>query len=666
MADFLSVGKPISFARPISLDVRFGPFESVSAAYQNVGPNGLDAIYAGLVFCVVANNKVEFYKWTKSSPSATVNDVEKIVPDLKTINGKLIIGTGDIVIKDVIVIAGVKTSGTELSGTGGEATSSEVYYYSEKGVLGFSINGGTSYYTRWANENEFGTFMIWDPNYSSGNYSGNLKGVVPLINRLYLDSSTGDVKFCSDRELQDVASSFVPTSAQENAMNSGITKAKVESLDALIALGLTSADITELRRLKGMGISHDATNDLLTINKKQYDLSGGGGSTPVEITYGTPTVTLSYPSNISNEGGTYNPEVTVTQPVNKNGTFDHNDTYSSLSELINEVGQENVSFEYVGSTRFSSLNANNGQIVVNQNESSSTKTVTIKINVTIHGNTVNDTDEIVQNGSTSQNKIYITKVEYDTAGLTDGNGYTTILPTLTASDGNTYSVNTYTALGSANIESFSFGCDNAYGATVNSSTGAITYKVDTMISNILPGNYIRNIHVKLTQEDSSHNKSAIEVDILNYDVSTMTELLTLAGVRCGSDGGAIHKDSSLGLSTITLELNAGDVIAIKNTFNSSCYISIFETYYKLVNETNGVAKIANSDMWTTNGTSNFTKFVTNSGGKETHYWYEKKESELVYKVLGNVAYTNGTTRVTIMYYNPITAISGSVYYKKLN
>ena len=48
MADFISVGKPFSFARPTSLDMRFGPFESIAEAYQAVGPgpDGLDAIYA--------------------------------------------------------------------------------------------------------------------------------------------------------------------------------------------------------------------------------------------------------------------------------------------------------------------------------------------------------------------------------------------------------------------------------------------------------------------------------------------------------------------------------------------------------------------------------------------------------------------------------------------
>lgn len=665
MADFISVGKPISFARPISLDVRFGPFESVSAAYQNVGPNGLDAIYAGLVFCVVANNKVEFYKWTKTN-NPTVNDVEKIVPDLKTINGKLIVGSGDIVIKDVIVIAGVKTSGTELSGTGLEGSASNIYYYSEKGVLGLSNNGGTSYYTRWANENEFGTFMIWDPNYSSGTYTGNLKGVVPLINRLYLDSSTGDVKFASDKELQDVASSFIPTSAQESAMNSGITKAKVDKLDAIIALGLTSADITELRRLKNMNIQHDATNDLLTINKKQYDLSGDGGSTPVVITYGTPVVSISYPT-ISNNGGIYYPTISVSQPVNYDGVLHHNEEYDDVDELIEAIGKANVVFSYYDSstTRFASFDSENGRLEADENVTENTKTSRIKINITMHNVPATADCTVTQNASSTQNKLYVTKVEYKTAATSNGDGSSTMVPTLTASDGNEYTVAQYTALGSSNIESFTFVSGNTYGATLNASTGAITFNLSTMISNLAAGSYIKNILVNLNQENSSHNKTDIQVNFFDYDVSQMTELLTLQGVRGGSDGGKLYKGESYGLSAVTLSLSPGDVVVFKTTLNRPVYTFVFETKIKLVTESGGVATLANPNNWTTNGETNYNTFVKKVGGKETRIYTDRGDTELIYKALGNVTYTDGTVRVTVMYHNMFND-EGSIYYKKLN
>lgn len=665
MADFISIGKPISFARPISLDVRFGPFESVSAAYQNVGPNGLDAIYAGLIFCVVANNKVEFYKWTKTN-NPTVNDVEKIVPDLKTINGKLIVGNGNLIINDIIVIAGVKTSGTELSGTGGTGDATTVYYYSDKGVLGLSINGGTSYYTRWANEDEFGTFMIWDPNYSSGTYTGNLKGVVPLINRMYLDSSTGDVKFASDKELQDVGSSFVPTSAQENAMNSGITKAKVNSLDALIALGLTSADITELRRLKNMGITHDSANDLLTINKKQYDLSGGGGSTPVVITYGTPVVSISYPT-ISNNGGTYYPTISVSQPVNYDGVLHHNEEYDDVDELIEAIGQANVVFSYYDSstTRFASFDRETGRLEADENVTENTKTSRIKINITMHDVPATADCPVTQNASSTQNKIYITHVEYNTPATSNGNGSSTMVPTLTASDGNEYTVAQYNALGSSNIETFSFSCSKLYGASIDSSTGAVTFNLSTMISSMSGGEYIKNLDVKLTQENSSHNKTEIQVNLFDYDVSQMTELLTINGVRGGSDGEKLYKGESYGLSAVTLSLNPGDVVVFKTTLDRPVYTFVFETKLKLVTESGGVAVLANSSNWTTNGATNYNTFVRNVGGKETRLYTNRGDTELIYKALGNVTYTDGTVRVTVMYHNMFND-AGKIYYKKLN
>lgn len=663
MADFISIGKPISFARPISLDVRFGPFESVAAAYQNVGPNGLDAIYAGLPFCVVANNKVEFYKWTKTT-NPTVNDVEKIVPDLKTINGKLIVGNGDIVIKDVIVIAGVKTSGTELSGTGGTGDATTVYYYSDKGVLGLSINGGTSYYTRWANEGEFGTFMIWDPNYSSGTYTGNLKGVVPLINRLYLDSSTGDVKFASDKELQEVGSSFVPTNAQENAMNSGITKAKVNSLDALIALGLTSADITELRRLKNMGIAHDAENDLLTINKKQYDLSGG--STPVVITYGTPVVSISYPT-ISNNGGTYYPTISVSQPVNYDGVLHHNEEYDDVDELVEAIGQANVVFSYYDSstTRFASFDSETGRLEADENVTENTKTSRIKINITMHDVSATADCTVTQNASSTQNKLYVTKVEYKTAATSNGDGSSTMVPTFTASDGNEYTVAQYTALGSSNIESFTFVSGNTYGATLNASTGAVTFNLSTMISDLAAGSYIKNILIDLNQENSSHTRHDIQVNFFDYDASQMTELLTINGVRGGSDGERLYKGESYGLSAVTLSLNPGDVVVFKTTLDRPVYTFVFETRLKLVTESGGVAVLANSSNWTTNGATNYNTFVRNVGGKETRLYTDRGDTELIYKALGNVTYTDGTVRVTVMYHNMYND-EGNIYYKKLN
>lgn len=665
MADFLPIGKPLSLASPKAVDLRNGPFSSITEAYNTVGPNGLDAIYAGLPFCVVANGSVTFYKWTKTN-NPTVNDVEKIVPDLKTINGKLIVGNGNLVINDIIVIAGVKQSGTELSGTGGTGDATTVYYYSDKGVLGLSINGGTSYYTRWANEDEFGTYMIWDPNYSSGTYTGNLKGVVPLVNRMYLDSSTGDVKFCSDKDLQDIGSNFTPTSAQENALNSGITKAKVDSLDALINLGLTSADITELRRLKNLGISHNATTDLLTINNKQYDLSGGGGSTPVEITYGTPTISISYPT-FSNNGGTYYPTISVSQPVNYDGTLHHNEEYTNVDDLVEALGQENVVFSYYNTStpRFASLDSDNGRLEADENLTENSKTTRIKLSIVMHGVSANNDCTVTQNASSTQNKLYIIKVEYKTPAVSNGNGSSTMNPTLTASDGNEYTVAEYTALGSSNIESFTFTCSSLYGATLDANTGAVTYNLSTIISNLEAGKYVKNIIIVVNQENSSHKRSDIQVNFFDYDASQMTELLTLQGVRGGSEGGALYRGESYGLSAVTLSLNAGDVIAFKTTLNRPVYTFIFETKLKLVTESGGVAVIANSGSWSNSGTENYNTFVKNVGGKETRVYTDRGDTEIIYKVLGNVTYTDGTTRVTIMYHNLYNE-EGAIYYKKLN
>lgn len=663
MADFITIGKPLSITTTKAMDSRFGPFSSIAEAYSAVGPNGTDTIYAGLQFCVVANGNITFYKWTKTN-NVTVNDVEKIVPDLKTINGKLIVGNGNLVINDIIVIAGIKTSGTELSGTGAEGSSSNIYYYSEKGVLGLSNNGGTSYYTRWDNEDEFGTYMIWDPTYSSGIYTGNLKGVVPLNNRLYLDSSTGDIKFASDKELQDIDSNFVPTSAQQSALDSGITSVKVAALDALIGFNLTSTEIEKIRALLNMGISHNATTDILTINNKQYDLSAGG--TSVVVTYGTPVITISYPT-ISNNGGTYYPTITVSQDVYKDNVLDSPIEYNSVNDLIQAIGQNNVVFSYYDNSvdRFASFDSEDGRLEADPNSTENTKTSRIKISITMNGVSGDADCTVTQSASIVQNKIYITSLRYDTAGLVDGEGYTTLLPTLVASDGNEYSYNTYTELGASNIETIAFSCSTNYGATVNSTTGAVRYKLSDMISNMSSGTYIKNITVTLTQENASHNKST-SVNLFDYNTSEMTQLLAISGVRGGSNPGYIYKGQSNGLSSISLSLNAGDVIAFKHTFTEGVYVSIFETRLKLVTESGGVAVIANSTSWSTSARTTYNTFVANANGKETHVWIEKNDTEIIYKVLGNVTYSDGTTRVTIMIDNILNQSSGDIYYTKLN
>ena len=41
------------------------------------------------------------------------------------------------------------------------------------------------------------------------------------------------------------------------------------------------------------------------------------------------------------------------------------------------------------------------------------------------------------------------------------------------------------------------------------------------------------------------------------------------------------------------------------------------------------------------------------------------DNEIIYKVFGNVTYTDGTTRVTVMYHNGYNQ-EGKIYYKKLN
>ena len=636
------------------MDVRFGPFESVATAYQNVGPNGLDAIYAGLIFCVISSGNVEFYKWTKTN-NPTVNDVEKVIPTFKTVDGKAIVGEGNISTNGIIPFAGVKESGTVLSGTSSNtAEYAQVYYYTTPGVFGYSTNGGTSYYKHWANEGDFGNYEIFDANYTSGNYAGNLQGVIPFNNRLYLDCSTFEIKGGTDNENFDNIDSnpLELTEAQLDALNSGVNKNVINVINSLIDAGITVADITELKRIKAMNIQFNAGTDKLTLTgkvsgtdtTKTYPLSTGGGSADV-TTYGVPTLSISYPT-ISASGGTYNPNISISQKVYVNDAEDHTNTYTTLNDFLLAGGS--IQFSWTNtSNRFDSLDAENGAIGADENLSGNNKIADVTISVTINNKTASDSITATQ---TTTSKLYIKSISYTT---TNSNGTYTATPTITASDNQEYSVSEYNEL---SVETFSFSCN--INGVINSSTGVITYNPSTLISNIAAGSALGSMLIDVNQENTEHNIGEIVYEWI--DNTGITAAVTMSGIRGSNSGGKIYKpgSQSYGKATATITgVTAGDTYVIETNAEEGIHLHIWETKSKLVNDSNGTGTIANSSMWTTNAATNYNTFVSSVGGKETVI-YVGSGKRAVYKVKGDV--TDLTFSVFRAY------ATDTISYKKLN
>lgn len=650
MADFLSVGKPFSFARPTSLDMRFGPFESIAAAYQTVGPNGLDAIYAGLIFCIVNSNGTQYYKWTKTN-NPTVSDVERVVPNFKTINGKVIVGDGNIQLNNAIVITDTKDSGTLIPGTSSnEGSESNIYYYKDLGIFGLSTDGGKTYYKHWTNEDEFGQYTIWDANYSGGIYNGNLQGVTPYNNRIYIVKNTGEIKLGTDKDLDDMGSNPPDlTEAQQDAIDSGITKDKVAALDAIIGAGLTADDIAELKRLKGINIVYTSSTDKLTLSdgstRKGYDLSGQGGS-PSETTYGTPTINVTYPQ-ISVNGGKYSPSVQITQVVYVDSVESTTNTYNSISEFLSAGGS--ITFGWTDLTdKFESIDSETGEIEADTNESGSQKSKSVTISVSINGKSNSKTITVTQ-GTTA--KLHIVSVEYNT--VDSGNGTYTATPTITASDNNTYSVSDYN---NQSVESFTF--KGGISGTLNSSTGVITYNPTTIISNMAAGSTLGTMLITIEQENSNNNINDIEYNWFNY--SNLTTALCAFGIRGSKDGGKIYKPGtqSTGIASVTINATAGDIYVIGTSAATPTYIHIWETSLNLLYENAGVASIANASKWTTNAATNYNTFVSSVGGKETRIYASSSDFKTVYKVVGNV------NKLTFSVFG--AGEEDVIYYKKIN
>ena len=401
-----------------------------------------------------------------------------------------------------------------------------------------------------------------------------------------------------------------------------------------------------------MSIQFNAGTDKLTLTgkvsgtdtTKTYPLPTEGGSADV-ITYGVPTLSVTYPT-ISASGGTYKPNVSVSQKVYVNDAEDHTNTYINLNDFLLAGGS--IQFNWTGtSNRFDSLDAETGIIGVDENLSGSNKTAGVTISVAINNKTASDSITVTQ---TTTSKLYIKSINYTT---TSSDGTYTATPTITASNDQEYSVAEYNAL---SVETFSFSC-NISGA-INSSTGVITYNPSTLISNIAAGSALGSILVNVVQENTEHNISEI---IYEWADNTGTvAAVTMTGIRGSASGGKIYKpgSQSYGMATATITgVTAGDTYVIETNAAEGTYFHVWETKYKLVNNSNGTGTIANSSMWKTDAATNYNTFVSADGGKETII-YISSGKRVVYKVKGDV---------TDLTFSVFRAYAGDVIsYKKLN
>lgn len=75
----ISIGGRLSLLQRVaSLDLRYGPYSSITDAYENMGPSGDEVITAGLPFGVTEDDgSVSVYIWTKGE-DATQNDCRKL------------------------------------------------------------------------------------------------------------------------------------------------------------------------------------------------------------------------------------------------------------------------------------------------------------------------------------------------------------------------------------------------------------------------------------------------------------------------------------------------------------------------------------------------------------------------------------------------------------
>lgn len=440
-----------------SVNVFDGPWDTIEAfeTWWNETTDG-EALEAGVVIGVRNDTNVDRYCW--------------LIPTGSSGYWKKLDYLGSI-IEFAGVVSDVNVTLSVYNIAGNRAT---VFYDETTGT--FIIRAANlKYYSDWKNFHEFGEL-------------DEDERVYPYEGKIYVNITTGQLFYATSNELSPVEGGGISLDDdQQAAVDSGITAELVD----------------ELKRLKAMNIRYVRSKDELTITDasvedvtegtQTYDLSEGGGST----SYGEPTVTLSYAESVGNTASTLDPSILVVQRKVK-GDSETTLSYDSVSGLV-DAGAT-VTFSLVQSASGVSINSQTGVLTFSNNTTGGIKVVQVAVAVT-------NVNEVGLDGSATSNeirqgKVYIKSVSYGEP-VSDGNGGYTISPIYTASNNETYTYAEYVAA-DISKETFSFSVSSSsdlYGAVLNSTTGAITYNISTMLSGLSGGDIITTTNLKCNQSN---------------------------------------------------------------------------------------------------------------------------------------------------------------------
>ncbi len=259
---------------------------------------------------------------------------------------------------EAIFIAAACATGTkrQSSTTGTSTDGSAIYYYEDEGILGYSTDGGLTYWTGWGNMEAYGTIDAGE--------------CVPFEGRFYVCLSTGRLLIGTSADILPIDGGGLSLSeAQQAALDSGIT----------------AQDVAALRRVAAMNIRFSASTDSLTLTDgqttKTYNLASGGSS--VTRTYANPVITaLAYDTPIAASGGTASPtSVMVTQAWTGSDGSSGSDTYNTLTELPAGAAV----FSLSAATGFSLASAATGAVSAASHSGASQRQATVSLTVSLNG-----------------------------------------------------------------------------------------------------------------------------------------------------------------------------------------------------------------------------------------------------------------------------------------
>ena len=510
-----------------SLSRCFGPWDSTAAFESYLSSSfriSTSSIPVGLEIGVkIASNAggtqfaVQRYEWAKPAG----------------INGSGYWKLKDI-IPHVIEFAGIVIDPVVISSsTMAQCTKDMVFYNEEDGTFVATTNGGNSYFSLWNNYFDYG--MVDDGS------------VYPHEGKLYIDSSTGQMFYATSGELSPYGG------------GSGISSELLEELERLKTLNI---------RFSGNSlIIYDETEG----KDKSYNLARGGEESDEDV-YDTPTISLSYTTPISyQDSSTNNPTILVEQDYTPAGGTAGTLTYRSVNALRSAGAV--VSFEMGdGSDPAFSVN-NNGVLSVGANTENTERTATVKVSVTLNGQTASYTTSTITQGAA---KLYITAIEYPHRYLDNySSGVVSVGSSdisVTLSNGTTTNLGAYIALSTDVRETFTLSCENTQGASFNGETGAISYTPPTLLTNFFTNNptgVINTLFIALVQE----GRQDIDCfyDLFEYQTLSSTDSMTVLNNTGGktSQGKENQLQYYVGRYTLTgdgttagIAVNAGDYVLV--------------------------------------------------------------------------------------------------------